>query len=205
MSDLTRLPPDLPAPINDGGADHLRGSPVPSVTLATSQGRSLDVGHLARLPTVLFLYPRTGRPESPAGPAWNAIPGARGCTPQACGFRDLHQSFATRGVRVFGVSTQTPEYQREFAARVFAPFEFLSDQHLRLARAMRLPTFEFPVESGGPTTLLKRMALFLDQGRVEQVWYPVFPPDDNAQQVLTWLRLHRPDTIEYGRATLGGV
>lgn len=136
---------------------------------------------------VLFFFPRTGLPGSPAGPAWNAIPGARGCTPQALGFRDLHARFSELAVEVYGVSTQSPEYQRTFKARNDVPFEFLSDCELRLTRALALPTFEFPVASGGPRTLIKRMAWYVVDGWVVRVWYPVFPPQENAQRVLEWL------------------
>jgi peroxiredoxin (alkyl hydroperoxide reductase subunit C) len=147
---------------------------------------------------VVFLYPRTGVPGQPQnrgfnGEDWDTIPGARGCTPQSCGFRDLHAEFQALGVGVFGVSTNTPQHQLEFKSRNRVPFEFLSDSRLDLVRAMRLPTFEFPVESGGPTTLIRRMAWFVEQdaagtSRIAHVWYPVFPPDQNAAAVLAWLQ-----------------
>ena len=137
---------------------------------------------------VLFFYPRTGEKGRSAGPEWDLIPGARGCTPQSCGFRDLHREFGALGVAVAGVSTQTSEYQREFVERNHVPFDLLSDADLRLTRALRLPTFEFPVPGGGPTTLIKRMAWYCEGGRIAHVWYPVFPPDKNAETVLAWLR-----------------
>lgn len=181
------VPAGLPVPVDDGAADHLRGAIVPPLALIATSGPSIDLQALARGSAVLFFYPRTGEGGRPAGAEWNLIPGARGCTPQSCGFRDLHAEFRLLGVSVAGVSTQTVEYQREFVERNHLPFDLLSDAELRLTRALRLPTFEFPVASGGPTTLIKRMAWYLAGGRIEHVWYPVFPPDRNAETVLAWL------------------
>jgi peroxiredoxin len=186
-SDLHQLPPDLPVPVDDGACDHLPGAQVPSVRLTSTAGRTVDAGALAERPTVFFLYPRTGEPGKAAGPEWDAIPGARGCTPQSCGFRDLHREFTALGVAVFGISTQEESYQREFVERNHVPFELLSDRDLALTRALRLPTFEYPVARGGPTTLIKRMAWYVERGRIEKIWYPVFPPDRNAETVLEWL------------------
>jgi peroxiredoxin len=186
--DLHQLPPNLPVPVDDGACDHLPGARVPPVRLASTAGRLVDLAEVAERPAVFFFYPRTGEPGRAAGPEWDAIPGARGCTPQSCGFRDLHREFVGRGVTVFGVSTQETGYQREFVERNHVPFELLSDAGLRLTRALRLPTFEYPVERGGPTTLIKRMAWYVERGRIEKIWYPVFPPDRNAETVLEWLR-----------------
>jgi peroxiredoxin len=136
--------------------------------------------------SVVFAYPRTGRPgeEPPGGEAsWNAIPGARGCTPEACSFRDERARFAAAGARVFGLSTQDTDYQREMAARLELPFDVLSVADLRLARAFRLPTFEV-----GANTLVKRLTLVIRDGEIEHVFYPVFPPDTHAGEVLDWLR-----------------
>lgn len=192
MYDPTQLPEDLPTPIDDGAADHLRGAALPDLALMSTSGRRESLLELARAPVVLFFYPRTGVPGQPpslgfAGETWESIPGARGCTPQSCGFRDRHRDFCERGVAVFGVSTNTTAHQREFASRMHVPFDFLSDSHLELVKRMRLPTFEFPVESGSPTTLIRRMAWYCERGVVQQVWYPVFPPDQNARTVLAWL------------------
>ena len=123
----------------------------------------------------------------PAGEEWDRIPGARGCTPQALGFRDLHPAFRELGIEIYGISTQTSGYQREFAQRNRLPFELLSDSQLVLTRALRLPTFEFPVREGGPNTLIKRMVWYIERGRIEKLWYPVFPPHENAREVLAWL------------------
>lgn len=191
-ADVYTLPRDLPVPVDDGAADHLRGAVVPSLVLGATSGAAVSLAALASGPAVLFFYPRTGEQGKSAGPEWDLIPGARGCTPQSCGFRDLHGEFRALGVTVAGVSTQTTAYQREFVERNHVPFALLSDADLALTRALRLPTFEFPVTSGGPTTLLRRMSWFLEGGRIARVWYPVFPPDRNAETVLAWLRMPRP-------------
>ena len=133
--------------------------------------------------TVLFCYPRTGRPDEELPPGWNAIPGARGCTPEACGFRDTHAQFTDLGVRVLALSTQDSAYQREMAERLHLPFPVLSDERLELTRALGLPTFE---TSG--LTLLKRLTLVIDDGKIRHVFYPIFPPDGHAAEVLDWLR-----------------
>ena len=192
-TDVYTLPPDLPVPVDDGAADHLRGAVVPSLALASTSGAAVDLTQLAGSPTVVFLYPRTGGRGKSSGPEWDVIPGARGCTPQSCGFRDLHAEFRALRVTVAGVSTQTTAYQREFIERNHLPFELLSDADLALTRELKLPTFEWTspdwVGAGnGPTTLIKRMAWYLDGGQIRHVWYPVFPPDRNAETVLAWLR-----------------
>jgi peroxiredoxin len=191
VRDVYTLPPDLPVPADDGAADHLRGAAVPSLALPATSGRRVDLAALARGGAVLFFYPRTGQPGQPAGREWDLIPGARGCTPQSCGFRDLYAEFCALGVTVAGVSTQTTEYQREFVERNHVPFDLLSDADLRLTHTLRLPTFEYLVPGIGPSTLIRRMAWYLDAGRIAHVWYPVFPPDKNAGTVLAWLRERR--------------
>ena len=198
MDPVHALPPNLPAPADDGTCDHLPGSRVPSVRLASTGGGVVDLAEAGQRPAVFFFYPRTGEPGKAAGPEWDAIPGARGCTPQSCGFRDLHREFTKLAVSVFGISTQETGYQREFVTRNHVPFELLSDHGLSLTRALRLPTFEYPVERGGPTTLIKRMAWFVERGSIEKVWYPVFPPDRNAETVLAWLR-ERGRVLEFGQ------
>jgi len=189
--DVYTMPPDLPVPVDDGAADHLRGAAVPALALAATSGRVVDLAGLARQPAVLFFYPRTGQAGKSAGRDWDLIPGARGCTPQSCGFRDLHAEFRALGVTVAGVSTQTTEYQCEFVERNHVPFDLLSDAELRLTHALKLPTFDFAVPGIGPSTLIKRMAWYLEDGRIARVWYPVFPPDKNAEVVLGWLRARR--------------
>lgn len=198
-TDPNHLPSGLPVPQDDGGWDHLTRRPFdrlpPEVTLPSTDGSRIRIASLGR--AVIFVYPRTGVPGKPpnlgfSGEDWDTIPGARGCTPQSCAFRDLHAEFVALGYRVFGLSTNTTGHQREFKARQHVPFEFLSDADLRLTRALALPTFEFPVESGGPTTLLKRMAMVVEPAdagtRIVKVFAPVFPPQMNAPTVLEWLR-----------------
>lgn len=192
MRNVYELPGNLPVPVDDGAAAHLTGAVVPPLELPSTSGSLERLSELSIPPTVFFFYPRTGVPtQTPNkgfdGEEWDSIPGARGCTPQACGFRDASADFQALGVRVFGVSTNTPEHQLEFKRRTTTPIEFLSDSELLLVRALRLPTFEFPVESGGPNTLYRRMAWYCLQGTIQRVWYPVFPPNENARIVLEWL------------------
>ena len=183
--DIQTLPEDLPVPEDDGAADHLINAVVPAVALKATTGEAIRLDELEGR-TVLFCYPRTGRPDEELPPGWNAIPGARGCTPEACGFRDAHQQFQELGARVLALSTQSSDYQREMAERLHLPFPVLSDERLELTTALGLPTFE---TSGW--TLLKRLTMVIDDGRIEQVFYPVFPPDTHARDVLDWLRPNR--------------
>ena len=177
------LPADLPVPTDDGAAAHLPGMRLPRVALPSTGGRLVDVGALGQGRTVLYLYPRTGRPDRGVPPGWDSIPGARGCTPESCGFRDHFAELQALGAGVFGVSTQDTAYQREAVQRLNLPFELLSDARLELTAAMRLPTFQFEGE-----TLLKRLTMIVLDGRVEHVFYPVFPPDRHAEEVVRQLR-----------------
>jgi peroxiredoxin len=180
--DISTLPPDLPVPEDDGACDHLPGMHMPPLALRSTRGGDVPLDELPGR-TVLFCYPRTGRPDQELPPGWNSIPGARGCTPEACGFRDRHEQFGDLGIRVLALSTQDTAYQREMTERMEVPFEVLSDADLRLVRALRLPTFE---ASG--STLVKRLTLVIRDGAIEHVFYPVFPPDTHAGEVLDWLR-----------------
>jgi peroxiredoxin (alkyl hydroperoxide reductase subunit C) len=177
----------IPAPEDDGGARHLAGMTVPDVALAATDGTQVS---LAGVPgrVVVFAYPRTGVPGQPSPVAdWDMIPGARGCTPQTCAFRDLHKVMVAAGAaRVFGLSAQDTAYQREVAERLHLPFPLLSDEKLALTRALRLPTMQ-----AGDLTLIKRLAMVIDDGRIAKVFYPVFPPDRNAADVLAWLEQNR--------------
>ena len=172
------LPVDLPVPVDDGAADHLTGLGLPDLELESSQGpvnvRELDV---------LYVYPRTGLPGVPSLPGWDEIPGARGCTPQSCGFRDAHGELRALGKRVGGLSAQPLEDQLEFAERNGMPFPVIADARLELGAALGLPTFELE-----GIVLYKRLALVAEDGRIAKVFYPVFPPDENAADVLDWLR-----------------
>jgi peroxiredoxin len=174
------LPPGLPVPQDDGACDHLPGLELPELTLESSAGpvRVRDF-------EVIYIYPRAGRPGVPMLPGWDAIPGARGCTPQSCGFRDHSVELAALGGRVAGLSVQQLADQVEFAERNAMPFPVISDPDRRLGTALGLPTFEAAGE-----TLYKRLALISTRGRIVKVFYPVFPPDRNAEEVLQWLREH---------------
>lgn len=181
---IYQLPPDLPVPIDDGAADHLSGLTLPCLDLPATDGRLVDLSRLPRR-TVIYAYPRTGEPDKGPPAGWNEIPGARGCTPQSCAFRDHHADLQALGADVFGLSTQTIEYQHEAVERLHLPFPILSDADLRLTHALRLPTFSFNF-----MTLLKRLTFIVNAGRIEKVFYPVFPPDKNAEEVLVWLHEH---------------
>lgn len=183
-TNLQRLPEGLPVPVDDGASDHLPGRALPPLPLTATNGQSVA---LATLPgrTVVFAYPMTGRPDRDIPAGWDEIPGARGCTPQACAFRDLHQELRDLGARVFGLSTQDPAYQREAVERLHLPYPLLSDADLTFTHALALPTFM--VEG---MTLLKRLTMVIDDGRITHVFYPIFPPNENAANVAAWLREH---------------
>ena len=184
------LPASLPVPIDDGACDHLSGMRLPSTSLMSTLGRTVDPAGL-RGRTIVYCYPRTGRPDQEVPKGWDEIAGARGCTPQSCAFRDHYAAFKALGTRLFGLSTQTTEYQREAVTRLHLPFALLSDKDLALTSALRLPTFEFAWNFGAqPAELIKRLTLVLNEGRIEHVFYPVFPPDKNAEQVQAWLTQH---------------
>ena len=180
------LPTDLPAPQDDGAARHLPGLALPDLPLPATNGAAVNLAKL-RGRTVVYAYPRTGVPGKPLIEGWDAIPGARGCTPQSCAFRDHFADLRALDVtQLYGLSTQDTDYQREAVERLHLPFAILSDAELKLTRALRLPTF-----SAGGMTLLKRLTLVIDDDRIAKVFYPVFPPDKNAGEVIAWLRSSR--------------
>ncbi|MGA9033943.1 MAG: peroxiredoxin [Sulfuricaulis sp.] len=180
------LPADIPVPQDDGGADHLTGRRLPDLALPATSGSAVNLAKLTGR-SVLYLYPRTGVPGVDLPPGWNEIPGARGCTPQSCGFRDHFAELKQLGVaQVFGLSTQDTAYQQEAASRLQLPFPILSDATLAFTRALKLPTFGV-----ANMTLLKRMALVIDNGVITKVFYPVFPPDKNAADVVAWIQASR--------------
>jgi peroxiredoxin len=182
-TDPYTLPDDLPVPEDDGACDHLPGRSLPSLRLRATTGGAIDLAGLGAGGTaVLFIYPRTGRPGEQLPTGWDLIPGARGCTPQSCAYRDLHAEFAELGVEVVGLSAQAPEDQAEFAERVHLQFPVLSDTSLQLATALELPTF-----SVDDMTLYKRATLVIRDGEIVKAFYPIFPPDRNAADLLTWL------------------
>lgn len=184
-TDYSSLPPDLPIPVDDGAADHLPGSPLPSIALPSTQGGSAGLAELARGRLVAYVYPRTGVPGQPSPAGWDDIPGARGCTPQSCSYRDSLAEFERLGASVVGLSAQDAGEQREFAKREHIPFPLLSDSGLELAGRLRLPTFE-----AGGMTLYRRLTLVAEAGTVVKAFYPVFPPDRDAAAVLAWLAAH---------------
>jgi peroxiredoxin len=182
---LLDLPADLPVPVDDGACAHLPGMRLPSLALPATDGTMID---LSTLPgrSVVYVYPRTGRPDQPLPAGWDEIPGARGCTPQSCAYRDLSAELGALGARVFGLSAQDTAYQQEASTRLHLPFPLLSDERLELTRVLSLPTFE--VEG---MTLIKRLTLVIDDGVIETVFYPIFPPDADAANVAAWLREHQ--------------
>lgn len=187
-SDFYSLPPDLPVPVDDGAADHLVGMRLPGLTLPATSGGELDLATAAADAgtLVLYVYPRTGTPGQPSPDGWDAIPGARGCTPQSCAFRDHHAELQALGADVLGLSAQPTDEQAAFAARERLPFALLSDARLQLADALRLPTFE-----AAGIQLYKRITLIVEDAVIANVFYPVFPPDRNAADVIAWLAERR--------------
>jgi peroxiredoxin len=177
----------IPAPVDDGAAAHLKGMALPAVSLKATDGTMVDLSALEGR-VVVFAYPRTGEPGRPAlVDDWDMIPGARGCTPQTCSFRDLFKDLQAAGANhVFGLSTQDHAYQREMAERLHLPFAVLSDEKLALTKALDLPTMDV-----AGLTLIKRLAMIIDDARITHVLYPVFPPDSNAPDVLAWLQANR--------------
>ena len=179
------LPPNLPRPKDDGGARHLKGMAIPDLALPSTSGRQVNLSKVAAPRIVVYAYPMTGRPDRQLPQGWDDIPGARGCTPETCGFRDHHKDLSKLQAEVFGVSTQSIEYQQEMVKRLEVPFEVLSDEHFALIKALRLPTFTVD-----GMTLNRRLTLIVRNGHIEQVFYPVFPPDKHADEVIAWLKKH---------------
>jgi peroxiredoxin len=185
-NDYSTLPPNLPVPEDDGAADHLPGASLPSLALPSTAGMEVDIRERSAGTLVLYVYPRTGKPGEPLPPGWDDIPGARGCTPQGCAFRDHHAELESLGARVLGLSAQSLADQHEFAERVGLPYPLLSDPELELAEALGLPTFEV-----AGMRLYRRLTLIARDGGIAKVFYPVFPPDRNAADVLDFLKTSR--------------
>lgn len=180
---LLQLPDDLPVPQDDGAMDHLASVQMPDIALPATSGGPVELAKLERR-TVIYAYPRTGVPDEPTfHEGWEQIPGARGCTPESCAFRDHHAELNEHGTDVFGLSTQDTAFQREAVKRLHLPFALLSDDRLELTRALKLPTFEV-----NGVTLMKRFTIIVRNRKIEHVFYPVFPPDGHAEQVLSWVR-----------------
>jgi peroxiredoxin len=183
QDDLYSLPPGLPVPTDDGACDHLPGLAVPGIALPSTRGGSVRLDRPTTRWTVVYGYPRTGQPDVDSPPGWDQIPGARGCTPQNCAYRDLYRELQGLGAEVYGLSTLATGYQREMAERLHLPYPVLSDQRLELTGALRLPTFTY-----GEWTLLKRFSMVLSEGRIAKVFYPVFPSTADSGWVADWLR-----------------
>jgi peroxiredoxin len=187
MSDFTQLPEGLPVPEDDGAADGLEGRELPDLALPSTGGGELGLREAAAGLLVAYVYPRTGTPGEPLPEGWDDIPGARGCTPQSCAYRDALADFGRNGADLVGISVQSPAEQAEFAAREHIPYPLLSDEGFALAEALGLPTFETPEGD----TFLRRLTLVAEAGRIVKVFYPVFPPDRDAAEALAWLGAHR--------------
>ena len=185
IKDLHTLPANLPVPVDDGACDHLLGSTLPSVSLTSTTGKAVDLSTYTGT-LVIYFCPMLGRPDSPPLIGWNDIPGARGCTPQTCAFRDSHAELKQLGAGVFGVSAQHLEDQLEAHARLQLPFTSLNDGQLALAQALKLPTFEYAGKR-----LIKRLTIIATGGLIRKVFYPVFPPNNNAGEVIAWLTAHQ--------------
>lgn len=189
MTEYQSLPDNLPEPFDDGAADHLPGTVMPNITLTGSDGRPVDLGAVRSGRTVVYAYPLTGRPGTDLPTGWDAIPGARGCTTEACDFRDHFSDLREAGVgAVWGLSSQEPDYQAEVVERLHLPFAMLSDPQFALADALGLPTFAAP----GHHRLYARLTLVVREGVIEHAFYPIFPPNTHAQQVLRWLQAVGP-------------
>ena len=191
VHDPYELPEDLPVPVDDGSCSHLQGTRMPGVLLPSTHNRLINVADVSEM-AVFFFYPRTGRPGVLPPKGWDSIPGARGCTPESCSYRDRYRLFKAIGYEVFGVSSQTPEDQREFALRSGIPFEILSDSELALTDSLKLPTFNVKEIA---TPLIKRLTIVTQARVIAKVFYPVFPPDENAEEVLGYLQERSPNKM----------
>ena len=185
MSSYINLPTDLPVPADDGACTHLTGLTLPPFKLTTTAETVIDLSTLTGT-TVLYVYPMTGQPDVPLPPGWDDIPGARGCTPQSCSFRDHRKELTALHARVFGISAQSTDYQREAKQRLQLPFDLLSDPNLSLKSLLNLPTFKVQ-----DMELYKRVTLICENNAITKVFYPIFPADQNARDVLTWLKQNK--------------
>ncbi len=181
--DINHLPKNLPVPLDDGACDHLVGMAVPTIALPSTSGRMVVLAGVPSPRTIVYAYPRTGEPGKDPPTDWNEIPGARGCTPQSCSMRDHYEQIKALDAEVFGLSTQTSDYQREMVNRLHLPFQVLSDSGLTFTNTLKLPTLPF-----AGMTLIKRLTLVIKDKKVEKVFYPVFPPDQHGSQVVAWLK-----------------
>lgn len=186
------LPPNLPVPEDDGACAHLTGRDLPALTLESSSGKSVDLSQIKGW-VVIYIYPMSGADNSILPDNWDAIPGARGCTPQSCSFRNHYQELKSLGAEVFGLATQSPNYLQSEVERIHLPYELLSDQHLFFQKALSLPLMEIKVAG---MDLLKRVTLICCNGKIVHVFYPVFPPDKNVDQVIAWLAANSENGVK---------
>ena len=185
LPDVLKLPADLPVPADDGACDHLPGTAMPPIRLPATGGGAIDLGNLPAGRTTIYAYPRTRPPGEAASDDWDMIPGARGCTPETCSFRDHHAELRELGTSIWGLSTQPVPFQQEVVDRLHLPFALISDERLELVNALRLPTMTFDA-----ATLIRRLTLVIRDNVVEHVFYPVFPPNGHAAEVRDWIAAH---------------
>jgi len=184
MTNLGQLPSDLPIPQDDGSTNHLNGFRLPQISLRSTSGMDIDLGQI-KGKLVIYCYPMTGQPNVALPDGWDQIPGARGCTPQSCAFRDHYQELQALGAQVIGLSVQSTEYQKEMADRLHLPFPVVSDRDYQFQKALNMPTFV-----AGGMTLLKRVTLIANDGVIVGVHYPIFPSDSDASWVIDFLKTH---------------
>ena len=182
MTSFKKLPRNIPVPIDDGACNHLLNEALPTMLLPSTEGKDVDLSAISGR-IVIYCYPMTGQPGFALPDGWDEIPGARGCTPQSCAFRDHHQELKQLETQVYGISTQSTEYQREAVERLHLPFELLSDRNLQFAKSLKLPIFEIEGKQ-----LIKRVTLIAKNGKIIKVFYPIFPPNKNADEVIEWLQ-----------------
>ena len=185
MTSFEKLPHNIPVPIDDGACNHLLNRALPSMLLSSTQGKDVDLSVISGR-IVIYCYPMTGQPGSALPNGWDEIPGARGCTPQSCAFRDHYRELEQLKTQVYGISTQSSEYQTEAVERLHLPFELLSDRDLKFANSLKLPIFEVEGKQ-----LIKRVTLIAENGKIIKVFYPIFPPNKNADEVIKWLEIHK--------------
>lgn len=181
MTSFEKLPQSIPVPIDDGACNHLVNQALPSILLSSTEGKDVDLSAISGR-IVIYCYPMTGQPSSALPNGWDEIPGARGCTPQSCAFRDRDRELKQLKTQVYGISTQSTEYQLEAVKRLYLPFELLSDRYLQFANSLKLPIFEIENKQ-----LIKRVTLIAQDGKIIKVFYPIFPPNKNADEVIEWL------------------
>lgn len=184
MTNLSQLPTDLPIPEDDGSTNHLRGMKLPNLALSATNGKTVNFANI-KGKLVIYCYPMTGQPNVALPDGWDQIPGARGCTPQSCSFRDHYQALHALGAEVVGLSVQSTEYQKEMADRLHLPFSVLSDANYQFQKALNMPTFE-----AAGMTLLKRVTLIANNGVIDAVHYPIFPSDSDPEWVMAYLKNH---------------